>query len=66
MGLTPSLLYTLGLLPLGLALVRFPHVVNVIRVPLLGPLHSHALYHVPINRSDVTSAHILPGLRGCW
>jgi hypothetical protein len=60
MGCTPVLLYTLGLLPFGLALARFPHVLNVIKEPLLGPPHSHTLYHAPINRLGVTSAPILP------
>jgi hypothetical protein len=27
---------------------------------LLGPPHSHTLYHIPTNRSGVTSAHVLP------
>jgi hypothetical protein len=44
---------------LGWPLQGFPHVLNVIKEPLLGPLHSHTLYHTPINRSDVTSAHTL-------
>jgi hypothetical protein len=60
MGRTPALLYTLGLLPLGLALARFPHVLNVTRQPLLGPPHSHTLCHAPTNKLVVTSAHILP------
>jgi hypothetical protein len=36
-----------------------PHVLNVIREPLLGHPHSHTLYHAPASRSDVTLAHIL-------
>jgi hypothetical protein len=62
MGCTPALLYTLGLLPFGLPLQGFSHVLNVIREPLLGPLHSYTLYHEPTNRSDVTLVHILPRL----
>jgi hypothetical protein len=38
----------------------FPHVLNVIRELLLGPPHSHILYHAPTNRLGVTLAHILP------
>jgi hypothetical protein len=45
---------------LGWPLQGFPHVLNVTREPLLGPLHSHTLYHAPTNRSGVTSAHMLP------
>jgi hypothetical protein len=41
------------------SLQGFPHVLNVIRGPLLGPPHSHTLYHTPTNRLDVTLAHIL-------
>jgi hypothetical protein len=37
---------------LGWPLQGFPHVLNVIREPLLGPLHSHTLYYTPTNRSD--------------
>jgi hypothetical protein len=59
-GCTPFLFYTLGLLPFGLAHTRFSHVLNVIREPLLGPPHSHTLYHAPTNKSSVTLAHILP------
>jgi hypothetical protein len=59
MGHTPALLYTLGLL--GWLLQGISHILNVITEPLLGPPHSHTLYHVPTNRSDVKSAHILPG-----
>jgi hypothetical protein len=60
MGCSPVLLYTLGLLPFGLALARFPHVLNVTGEPLLGPPHSHTLYHAPTNRLGVTLAHIFP------
>jgi hypothetical protein len=60
MGHAPALLYTLGLSPFGLALARFPHVLKVVREPLLGPPNSHTLYHAPTNRLGVTTAHILP------
>jgi hypothetical protein len=40
----------------------FSHVLNVIKEPLLGPPHSHTLYHGPTNRSDVKSAHTLPDM----
>jgi hypothetical protein len=46
------------------SLQGFPHVLNVKRQTLLGPLHSHTLYHTPTNRLDVTLAHIL--LRFEW
>jgi hypothetical protein len=45
---------------LGWPLQGFPHVLNVVREPLLGPPHSHTLYHPPTNKSGVSSAHILP------
>jgi hypothetical protein len=51
----------LGSYLLGWPLQGFPHVLNVIREPLLGLLHSHTLYHTLANRSDVTSAHICLG-----
>jgi hypothetical protein len=57
-GRTLVFLYLLGLLLRGLALVRFTHVLNVIREPLLGPPHSHTLYHIPANRSDATLSRI--------
>jgi hypothetical protein len=44
---------------LGWLLQSFPHVLSVIREPLLEPPCSHILYHTPTNRLDVTSAHIL-------
>jgi hypothetical protein len=34
----------------------FPHVLNVIRQPLLESLHNHIVYHTSTNRSDVTLA----------
>jgi hypothetical protein len=60
MGHTPALLYTLERLPFGFTRARFPYILNSIREPLLGPLHSHTLYYAPTNRSGVTSTHILP------
>jgi hypothetical protein len=64
MGYTPALLYTLELLPFGLqkTLASFPHVPNVISDSLLGPPHSHTLYHASTSRSGVTLAHLLPRL----
>jgi hypothetical protein len=35
------------------SLQGFSHVLDVIREPLLRPLHSHTLYHATTNRSDV-------------
>jgi hypothetical protein len=59
MGCAPVFLYTLDSYFLGWPLQGFPHVLNVIRETLLGPPHSHTLYHTLTNRWDVTSAHIL-------
>jgi hypothetical protein len=58
MGRAP-VCYILGLLSFGLILAKFPHVLNVIREPLLGSPCSHILYHTPTNGLNVTSAHIL-------
>jgi hypothetical protein len=60
MGWTPLSFTCLDSYLLGWLLQSFPQVLNVIRQPLLGPPHSHILYHTPTNRSDVTLAHILP------
>jgi hypothetical protein len=59
MGHAPVFLYTLGLLLFGWPLQSFHHVLNVIREPLLGPLHSYDLYHILANMSAVTLACIL-------
>jgi hypothetical protein len=51
MECTLALLYTLGLLPFGLALERFSSCTECYKRALLGPSHSHTLYHIPTNRS---------------
>jgi hypothetical protein len=58
MGHTPAFLYTLGLLPFGLALSSFPPSTECYKRAFLGDLH-HTLYHTSTNGSDVTLAHIL-------
>jgi hypothetical protein len=62
MGQQPCLLSSVHLnsYHLDWPLQGFPNVLNFTREPLLGPPHSHTLYHTPTNRSGVISTHILP------
>jgi hypothetical protein len=61
MGRTPALLYTLGLLPFGLALARFFPCTKCYKRAIVGLSIPPYFDHARTNRSNIKSAHIFPG-----